>query len=710
LSSDQPQPKGNSSIAPLFLASFVSLYFELVIIRYLSSEIRMFAYLKNLSLIACFFGVGLGMLLGNPPEKLRRYFPLITAAIFLLISFASPLGLTHITLPTTDYMLFGDLPHLLQGQPTAIREFLTVLEYLIVIPSMLYLVLGFFLVLGSLISRYFSAQPPLRAYGINLAGSLAGILFFTLVSFLGFPPYLWVLVGFAALLPFFIRDWRAVAAFASIVLIMAAARGPALWSPYYRISVDEIPRPEGWSRPSAYFVDVNHDYHQKMLDLSPEFLSRFPDVEPNKSGFSTYELPYRIVPHPAQVLIVGSGTGNDVAAALRHGATHVDAVEIDPVILQLGRRLHPEQPYSSPRVTAHNDDARAFFKKTRQKYDLIVFAYLDSHTLLTSMSSIRLDNYVYTLQSFQEARSLLAPNGTVILAFSTGKSFLGDRMYATLAKAFDAPPKAYYTGYDGIGVVYVEGNSETLMPIHDFPDVAPDLQAHQNQIVLATDYWPFLYVKSRTIPVSIIIVLVLFFYVCYGLLKRTASLRGISSPGDLQMFFLGAGFLLLETKGVTELSLLFGSTWIVNAVVIAGFLLMGLLANTVVSIRPIPRSWAFALLFAVLLIGLFVPYNALNGLAGPAKSVAAALLVGLPVFFSGLVFSGAFRAVPNPARSLGVNLMGAVVGGALENLVMVGGTPILGVLAIALYAGAALTLIYPRKQSGTVAAAVPVAK
>src|SRR5580693_9291429 len=70
----------------LFLASFLALYFELVIIRYLSSEIRIFAYLKNLSLTACFFGIGLGMMIGKPPAILKRFFPLIAATLFLLIA------------------------------------------------------------------------------------------------------------------------------------------------------------------------------------------------------------------------------------------------------------------------------------------------------------------------------------------------------------------------------------------------------------------------------------------------------------------------------------------------------------------------------------------------------------------------------------------------------------------------------------------------
>jgi hypothetical protein len=686
------ESKAGNSWPMLFLASFLALYFELVIIRYLSSEIRIFAYLKNLSLIACFFGIGLGMMIGKPPAKLKRFFPLIAAAIFLLIAFASPLKLTHVALPTFDYAVFGGVPDPQKGRWLAVLQFITAVEYLLLIPGMMYLIVGFFTVLGGIVGQLLSCERPLRGYGINLAGSLAGILVFTLVSFLGLPPAIWLLIGFLASLPFFIRDRVALAAFALIVGIAAVTQFGAYWSPYYRISVSEVPPPEGWQRPAAYFVDVNHDYHQKMLDLSNDFVSRFPNVEPNHSGLATYELPYRLSPNPGRVLVIGAGTGNDVAAALRHGATHVDAVEIDPVIYELGKKYHPEHPYDSPRVTVFIDDARAFFKKTNQRYDLIIFGYLDSHTMLTSLSSIRLDNYVYTLESFREARKLLSTNGTLVIGFSARGSFLGDRIYATLAKAFDAPPFAYFTGYDETGVVYVEGNGNRPALISDFPEISEEFRAHQSQILLATDHWPFLYLKSRTIPFSIVAVLLLFIYISVGLLRRSVLLRGIRAPQDLHLFFLGAGFMLLETKGVTELSLLFGSTWVVNAVVIASFLLMGLLANALISFQAVSRILAYIILFGLLVADMFLPYTMLSGLPGVEKTVAAGILVGLPVFFSGLVFSRSFKDCPYPAHGLGVNLLGAVVGGVLENLVMIGGTPILGVLAIALYGASAVAL------------------
>jgi len=669
----------------LFLASFLALYFELVVIRYLSTEIRVFAYLKNLPLIASFFGIGLGMVLGQPPGILKRLFPLIAAVLFLLIAFASPLRLTHLPVPGAQYVMLGDLPQMPSGPWAPLWLLMMVLEFFTVVPGVMYILVAFFMVLGGIAGERLARTQPLIGYGVNLAGSLAGIVVFTALSFLGVGPAAWVLIGVSAALPFFTSERWSIVVFALLVGVLAIPQPHTFWSPYYRIDLREVSPPSGWPRPSAYFVDVNHDYHQKMMDLSPEFVARFPQIEPNRSGLMAYELAYRLVPQPGRVLVVGAGTGNDVAAALRHGATHVDAVEIDPYILGLGLKYHPEHPYDSPRVSAFVDDARNFFMTTNQKYDLIVFGYLDSHTLLSSLSALRLDDYVYTLESFREARSLLRENGTVVLAFDSGKSFITDRLFATLTRAFDKPPIAYYTGFDTAGVVFVEGKGSESNLLGDYPEISKELQTHRESTILATDHWPFLYLETRSIPISILGVLVLFLYFAIGLLRRKLSLGRLADRQGLHLFFLGAGFMLLETKGVTELSLLFGSTWLVNAVVIAAFLLMGLLANTLVILRPIPRIFAYSALFIILTSDLFIPYSLLAGLTAMERTLVGGTLVGLPVFFSGLIFSRSFRDVAHPSQGLGINLLGAVIGGVLENLVMIGGTPILGVLAIVLF-------------------------
>jgi SAM-dependent methyltransferase len=411
----------------------------------------------------------------------------LVTVLFTVIAFASPLRLTHVVFPAGDYLMFGEI-NLRRGPWFFIQGFLMVLAFLVVIPGIMYLLIAFFAVFGGTVGQSLKPFKPLKGYGINLVGSLAGIVAFTLLSFWCSPPWVWIVVGFIAGLPFFVKDWRVVLSFALVVVAVAFSHPRTYWSPYYRIELKELLPPEGWNKPTGYFLTVNHDYHQMMLNLSSEFLTRYPGAEPYQSALSNYELPYKVVHHPERVLVVGAGTGNDVAAALRHGARHIDAVEIDPVILDLGRRYHPERPYDSDRVTVHVDDARAYFHQCRQKYDVIVFGYLDSHTLLTSMSSVRLDNYVYTLESFREARALLAKGGVIALAFSSGKSFVGDRMFATLSRAFGVPARAYFTENAQSGVAYFEGENLNTSDITEFPEISSEFQSRMARVTLATDH------------------------------------------------------------------------------------------------------------------------------------------------------------------------------------------------------------------------------
>jgi len=692
----------------LFLASFLALYFELVVIRYLSTEIRVFAYLKNLTLVASFFGIGLGMILGKSPRTMKRFFPLFAGLLFVLITFAPQLLLTHLPAPGGQYEMFGH-----DAGPSgwgAVWFLLSILLFFAIVPGILNLVVMFFLVLGGLVGERISLLEPLPGYSWNLAGSLAGILTFTALSFSGAPPPIWILIGLAMAVPFFLRDRVAMACL--IALACAAVITPMLklqdhnyaisgrdlpqqtiWSPYYRITLYEVPPPQGWSRPAAYLVDVNHDYHQKMLDLSAEFMERdFASADMNREGLEAYSVPYRLVPHPGRVLVVGAGSGNDVAAALRNGATHVDAVEIDPYLVKLGRKYHPEHPYDSPRVTVVVDDARAFFKRACGKYDLIVFGFLDSHTMFSSLSVLRLDDYVYTLESFKEARNLLSEAGAAVLAFDSGRtSFITDRLFFTLARAFGKQPLAYYTGYESAGVVFVLANG-IASKLQEYPEISNELQSHASSVVLSTDAWPFLYLQSKTIPISMIGTVIIFITFCWGALRRRIALADLAGAQNMHLFLLGAGFMLLETKAVTGLSLLFGSTWTVNAVVIAAFLLMGLMANTLMIFRHGSRRISYAVLFALLALDLILPYSSLSILPVGMRTLAAAARAGLPIFFSGIIFSRAFRDVARPAEGLGFNLLGAVIGGVLENAVMIGGTPILAVLAILLYGLSALAL------------------
>src|SRR5262249_2079690 len=149
------------------------------------------------------------------------------------------------------------------------------------------------------------------------------------------------------------------------------------------------------------------------------------------------------------VAIVGAGSGNDVAAALRNNAGHVDAVEIDPAIRDVGRFNHPERPYQDSRVHSIINDARNFFRTTEKTYDAIVYGVLDSHIVVSHGSNVRVDSYVYTMEGLREAFDRLKPGGLMSVSFALPNPLMGNKIFRIfLALPHAGPPKAVLTGYD----------------------------------------------------------------------------------------------------------------------------------------------------------------------------------------------------------------------------------------------------------------------
>src|SRR5205814_3507741 len=207
-----------------------------------------------------------------------------------------------------------------------------------------------------------------------------------------------------------------VALLAVALLVVYRMQGDSLWSPYYRITV--------FQDRDDTVVEVNHIFHQSMARVD------------RKEYF--YQWPYAVFGDTFDnVLVLGAGSGTDVAAALRHGAKHVDAVEIDPVILRLGAERHPDRPYADPRVRIVNDDARHFLATTATRYDLIVFALIDSLTVQSSFSGVRLESYMFTEESFRAVRAHLTPRGAVALYNYFREKWLVDRLANTVAAAFN---------------------------------------------------------------------------------------------------------------------------------------------------------------------------------------------------------------------------------------------------------------------------------
>jgi len=671
--------------AAIVLAAALGLYAELMIIRLHSSYFQLFAYFKNVSLLSCFLGLGIGYARGaRRPLATPLVLPALAVQIaFLHVLRRSPLA-EHLQNPITEQFTMG------MDRATALLPVAGTFAFVLLVFAYNALC---FVPLGHLAARLMARRPSLVAYGWNLAGSLLGIGVFALVSFLWAPPVVWILLVAAALAVFLRYDLRALlpTLLALAVLAVLLARPPRLdeidiHSPYQILTLT-LRR----SRPPE--LRTSNTYFQRILDLRAGAASRDPEL---RQWADYYGLPYRFKPRPDRVLVVGSGTGNDVAAAIRNGAARVDAVEIDPAILELGQRLHPEAPYQREGVRAIVNDARAYLRSTRERYDLVVYGLLDSHTLLSGTSGgIRLDSYVYTVEGFRDARARLRPGGVVSVTFSVLGLALGRKMYLMLQEAFDGrPPLVYEAGYDG-GFTFLAGDSLPPAPqdlpatIHDVTDGYAAM-TQRIPVDVSTDDWPFFYMRAKTYPLSYAAMVVLLLGVSVASVRRLlpGGDGGFSAP----CFFLGAGFMLVETKAITELALVYGSTWVVTSAVIAAILVLAFLANLVVMrLRAPPLALTYGMLAAALLLGLGLTLVGVRDLPLWAGRLVMTGVLTLPLFFSGFAFSTELRRTGSVPVALSANLLGAMLGGFLEYNAMYFGFRSLYLFALGLYALAYVT-------------------
>jgi spermidine synthase len=667
----------------------LSLFLELSIIRWQGTIFEFFAFYKNYGLLACFAGLGLGYALSRNESgiPLNLTVPLFAwqFALLIFLRFGMPgPSFSLATMPFREQLSMG-LQMATPGQIVAVYLLLTVVFLLTALA---------FVPVGQLCGKLMECKSQLSAYGLNLFGSALGVFLMFLVSFLWTPPVIWFGMCFVTLLFFLERTPKTLLLgmmFTMLATLALAWPVNPLWnriySPYQVLDI-------GYSSEGLMIIRAAGHYYQRIHNLSNTAIQATSD--PKLQGIRDYyDLPYRIHPGPNEVAIVGAGSGNDVAAALRSGAQHVDAIEIDPAILLAGQANHPEKPYDSPRVHAIVNDARSFFRNTKSHYDLIVYGLLDSHTLLSHASSVRLDSFVYTIEGLREARSQLKANGVLSLSFSVLNDDLGTKIYQMMREAFDGKePICISALYDG-SVIFIQSKNgdlaitpSVLSEAH-FAERSAFYRKSPITIDLSTDDWPFLYMPRRVYPVSYLLVLGL--VLLLSLMLHASFFRERPEVSHLPFFFLGAGFMLVETKAITEMGLAFGNTWQVIAITIVSILVMAFLANSIVQLLRVSVPYVpYVFLFVSLAAGWWIAKA--GGLPSTtAGRVGTVALLTCPLFFSGIIFSTLLSTQSRISSAMSMNLAGAMCGGILEYNSMYFGFHFLYLLAIGLYAAAFLS-------------------
>jgi hypothetical protein len=273
---------------------------------------------------------------------------------------------------------------------------------------------------------------------------------------------------------------------------------------------------------------------------------------------------------------------------------------------------------------------------------------------------------------------------------------MGQRFNGMLQHVFDHTPIVFYARHLGglpPATVFIESDDSGLWTRSTQPALAAIVAKNPPSFSLslenvpppATDDWPYIYHRGHSIPrtyftVSLILLAMTFFLVRGALKPEKAS--------TWEFFFLGAGFLLLETQLVSRLALYFGTTWLVNCVALTAILLVLVLANFYVSLRRSERLLPYYVVLVLFLLGnYFFPWHTLPY---PARTVGVLLSIAyaVPVFFAGIIFTESFSRHAEKSAAFGANIVGAVAGGLAQNLSFIFGMKVLLIFASVFYLSA----------------------
>jgi SAM-dependent methyltransferase len=693
----------------LFLLSLASLFFELLVIRWYSADIRAFTVFKTFPLITCFVGMGVGFALRS--DKVFRY-GLMSMVLFLAIfKHVQWLGSGTLTFPTMSVWAFNNYEFV--PQAGRLVSFMVVLLYCLAGPFTA------MLCIGSRLGVLFDRMDALKAYSVNITGSIVGSIAFTVLCYAQLPPPILFLLP-VLLVAYYtpelgIAQLRSVGAVAAIFALASWTIPPptrenlsadllkniektTVWSPYQRIDLTLFRGQDDPSKqqpPLGLELGVNHFFYQFYFDDNQDLSKVSPDLGKLITDRRVhYELPYHYQ-KPQDVLILGAGTGQDVAAALKHGAQHIDAVDIDPVILETGRKYNPA--YTSDKVSLICDDARHYLETTKKKYDCVVFSLLDSQAVVGQGSSVRLDSYVYSKDSLEKALTLLKDDGVLVLSFGMTAPWTYGHLTRTIEAVTGQPALSFYMStpektsnvWGGLTYFVVRKGDAFKNPELPPDHTRLNVDGVKQQGRVLSDDWPYLYVNPDVVDVPYLLVLLECLLV--AALAGRKLLFGKYEARNWQMFFLGAGFMLLELQSISRLSLLYGSTWITSSIVINGVLVMILLANWLVIKKQGWLSNKLPVLYALQMVSIVTSYffparQMMTSEAGYALTTAVVLS---PMFMAAMIFSTSFGKVRSPSRSLGFNLFGAVVGGLMEFLSNYLGINNMLLLAAGLYGASA---------------------
>jgi hypothetical protein len=512
------------------------------------------------------------------------------------------------------------------------------------------------------------------------------------------------------------------------------------WDPHARVDVihyDALPTGEMYRnlidpgftapRPDAHFMLLDQSAATQILDGSG-------DMSVLRS--SIIAAPYELLTQP-HVLIIGPGGGIDVQNALLHGASRVDAVEVNRGVSSLMRGPLADYSghiYTADRVNVVEDEARSYIRRSSDSYDLILMTVVDSYAALASGAYALSESYLYTAEAFDDYLSHVSDRG----ALAVGRFYRDPpiEMLNTAALGVDAlsrrgiaDPLSHLVvlRYLDFGLLIVRAEAfdvTSTVKIREFAAAhhftvtfdplsrtGPFAEGLAGTPVPATDNRPFFFANTLTdqVPVAYLILfgaLIPAVVLSWGLLllplrkvMGAALVTAVGRRTTIQALAVGFGFIAAEIVLLQRLTLYLGQPALALAVGLAA-LLVGAAGGSAASAGGRIGVARAALASAIVVTVAFLAFDRVAAatlswplLARGATACLVSIAIGLPLgsVFPSVIASAGAHDEKLVSWAWAVNGAASVIGSILAVVAALSiGFIGVGFLAAACYLVAAL--------------------
>lgn len=617
-------------------------------------------------------------------------------------------------------------------------------------------------------------EDPVRAgrlYAADLAGAAAGsLLAFAGLPLLGAPGLYGVSASLSAVAALAVAGPRlrivagvAIASLMTVALTLAGdaiappQSGPAKrpvygedithlatrWDPHARVDVihyEGLPTGEMYrnlidpgfsaSRPDAHFMLLDQSAATQILDGSGDM---------SVLRASIIAAPYELLTKP-HVLIIGPGGGIDIQNALIHGASQVDAVEVNRGVVGLMRGPladYSGNVYSADRVNVVEDEARSYIRRSSDRYDLILMTVVDSYAALASGAYALSESYLYTAEAFDDYLAHVADHGVL----AVGRFYRDPpiEMFNTAALGIDAlsrrgvaDPLAHLAvlRYLDFGLLIVRtdpfdqasasairrfaADHRFTVAFDPLDRTGPFADGLAGTPVPATDNRPFFFANDpgADVPVAYLILfgaLIPAVVLSWGLLllplRKVMGAALVSAAGrrtTVQALAVGFGFIAAEIVLLQRLTLYLGQPALALAVGLAA-LLVGAAFGSAASAGGRLGVARAALASAIVVTVAFLAFDRIAAatlswplFARGAAACVVSIAIGLPLgsVFPTIIASAGARDDGLVAWAWAVNGAASVIGSILAVVaaLAIGFTGV-GFLAAACYLVAAIPVV-----------------